>query len=92
MKRLLVISSAKLSLFKISRELQFGVCNHGEPHSRSLRAREGGFYREEKEIQRAIVNRSSRLFMGSVFARKGVFLLPMMAGLKSSSFRSPKSI
>ena len=29
-----VISPAKMSLFGISRELQFGVCNHGEPHAR----------------------------------------------------------
>lgn len=28
--------------------------------------------------------------MRSVFARKGVFLLPMIAGLESSSFQSPK--
>ena len=31
--RLSVISLAKISLFEISGELQFVVCNHGEPHA-----------------------------------------------------------
>ena len=55
------ISSAKMGLFWISRELQFGVCNHGEPPARP--GRKGVcFYREEKEIERALVSQESMAF------------------------------
>ena len=41
----------------MSRELQFGVYNHGEPWASPPMARGGEhFYREEKEFGRAIVN------------------------------------
>ena len=52
------ISSAKLGLFGISKELQFGVCNHGEPPAGPPAAREEKlFYREEEKVGRAIVNK-----------------------------------
>ena len=47
-----------MSISGISRELKYGVCNHGELHSSPHTAREGqDFYREEKEVVRAIVNK-----------------------------------
>ena len=47
-----------MSLFNISRELQFGVSNHGESCGSPPTARKGEhFYREEKKVGRAIVNR-----------------------------------
>ena len=52
------MSPAKLDLFRISRKLQFGICNHGEPCASPCMAREGEyFYRLEKEGGRAIGNR-----------------------------------
>ena len=40
-----------MSLFGISRELQFGVCNHGKTRASPCIAREGEhFYKEEKEV------------------------------------------
>ena len=53
--RLSGISSAKMGLFRISRELQFGVCNHGEPRESSHLSREGEyFYRRGKGSWRVI--------------------------------------
>ena len=47
-----------MGLFGISRELQFRVCNHGKPCANPCKAREGDhFYRREKKVGRAIVNR-----------------------------------
>ena len=53
-----VFFSAKMSLFGISRELKFRVCNCGEPCASSNMARERKFffYREEKEVGRTIIN------------------------------------
>ena len=52
-----------MGLFEISRELQFRVCNHGEAHSSAHTAREEElFYREEKEVGRATVNKESTAF------------------------------
>ena len=62
--RLPDISPAKMDLFGISRELHFGVCNHGKPCASSFMAKEGEhFYREEKEVGRAIIKRPW-LFIG----------------------------
>ena len=52
------ISTARMSLFVISRELQFGVCNHGEPHASPWIAREE--HRGKKEVWRAVAE--SRAF------------------------------
>ena len=47
-----------MGLFRISKELQFKVYNHGEPRASLHKARkEECFYREEKEVRRAIVNK-----------------------------------
>lgn len=43
--------------FVLSRELQFRRCNHGELHASPHKAREEHFYREEKEVGVATVNR-----------------------------------
>ena len=49
--RLLVISLAKMGLFGVSRELQFVVCNHGEPHAILCMPREGEqFYRRKRNL------------------------------------------
>ena len=42
------ISPAKVGLFGISRDLHFGVCNHGEPLASLHTAREGD--NEEEEV------------------------------------------
>ena len=47
-----------MGLFRISKELQPGVCNHGECKSRAARRKEL-FYREEKEAAAAIVSKES---------------------------------
>ena len=60
-----------MGLFGISRELQFGVCNHGKPCASSHRAREGElFYRGGKAVGRAVINKSLWLFIEWVLARK----------------------
>jgi len=47
------ISPAKMGFFRVSRELQFGICNQGEPHVSPHSTRGGPcFYREEKEGER----------------------------------------
>ena len=57
------ISPSKMGLFWISRELQFGVCNHGEPSTSSCTAREGEhFHRDEKEVGRVLVNKEFMAF------------------------------
>ena len=67
-----------MSLFGISRELQFWDCNHGEPPARSHMAKEGEcFYRAEKEVGRDRVNKESMASHRLVPCqeRRGVFLL-----------------
>jgi len=50
-------------LFRISRELQLGVCHHGKPHSSLHKAREGKHISgEEKEVGRTILNKESMAF------------------------------
>ena len=59
--RLSDVSPAKMGLFWINRE--FGVCNHCGPHASLPMAREGErFYRGEKEVGRAIINKESMAF------------------------------
>ena len=49
------ISSTKMGLFGINRELQFRVCSHGEPCTSPHTAREGEhFYKGKKEVGRAL--------------------------------------
>lgn len=44
------ISPAKMSFLRVSRELQFGICNQGEPHVSPHSTMEGTcFYREGKD-------------------------------------------
>ena len=43
------IPPAKMGLFKINRELQFEVCNHGKPHASPGAARDECFHGEETE-------------------------------------------
>lgn len=43
------ISPAKMHLFGIRRELQFRVCDHGEPRASYRTARKKKFYRGERE-------------------------------------------
>lgn len=87
MNRLPVISPAKIGLFKISRELQFGVCNHSEARaSPKGQGKESTFIQGEKAMGRAIVNTKSKASLGSVLARKGI--LPV---LSSQDMRAPPS-
>ena len=61
--RLSDISPAKMGLFRISRELQFGVCNYGEPRAGSHLSREGEyFYRRGKGSWEGYKNRKSVAF------------------------------
>ena len=78
------ISTARMSLFVISRELQFGVCNHSKPCAMSCMAREEHSYGEGKEAGRAIVtkkkNKGKRVpgfSLTWVLARKEVFLVKL---------------
>ena len=82
--RLPVISPAKTSLFRIRKELQFWVYNHGKSCASPSTAREGQlFYRREKEVWRAIVNKESRKTKSFSLAE----LLPeRRGGLSSSSW------
>ena len=70
--------SSKMVLFGIGRELQFGVCNHGEPRARPHMARVGEcLYREEEEIGKTIVKTESMAFQWlSHCQERKVFLLP----------------
>ena len=57
------ISPAKMGLFRISRELQFEIGNHGKPCASPHIAREGEcFYRGRKEVGSAIVNKECMAF------------------------------
>ena len=47
--RLPDISPTKMDLFKVSRELQFEVCNHCEPHKSSCTRKGKHFYRGERK-------------------------------------------
>ena len=47
-KRLPVISPAKMGLFRISKELQFGVHNYHKPYASPTEAKEGCFHRKRK--------------------------------------------
>lgn len=51
--RLRDISPAKVCLFRMSRKLQFRICNHDEPHGREREF----FYRRENVVGKAIVNK-----------------------------------
>ena len=69
------ISPAKMGLFEMSRELQFGLCNHGKPHASPHKAREEHFYREEKEFRMATVNRVHGFSLAETCQeRRGIFL------------------
>ena len=51
-----------MSLFRIKKELQFGVCNHGKPYASLITAKEGQLIEGEKEVGRAVVNKESMTF------------------------------
>ena len=76
--RLSDTSPAKMSLFKMSKELHFRICNYGKSRASPHRhGREIDFYSKEKEVGRATVNKESMAFHWlSSIARK-VFLLPV---------------
>ena len=81
--------SLKMGLFRISRELQFRVCNHGKPQASLPTARKGEhFYREEKEAGRVITNKARGFHWLSLCQeRKGAVLLP--AGFSSPHRMNP---
>ena len=83
--------SVKIGLFRISGELQFRVCNHGEPCASSHMAREGEhFYKEEKEVGRAVANRvHGFLFAESLPGEKRSFSSFCWALLSSQGTRAP---
>ena len=61
----------KMGLFGISKELQFGVCNHGKPCPSPCKAREREcFYTGEKEVGEGYSKQSPWLFIGWVLVRK----------------------
>ena len=86
-----VISPAKMSLFGISRELQFGVYSQVKLHASPHRARKGElFHRQEKEVGKAGVNQESTAFhwLSCCQDRRGVF--PGLC-LLSQDMRAPPS-
>ena len=70
--------SLKMGLFRISRELQFRVCNHGKPQASLPTARKGEhFYREEKEAGRVITNKARGFHWLSLCQERRVFFFLM---------------
>ena len=88
--KLLDISPTKMGLFRTSRELQFKVCNHGEPYASPHMTREGeGFYRGKKEGGRDLVNRVHGFLLAeSLPGRKKTFFL-LLAQLLSQGMITP---
>ena len=84
-----------MPLFKIDRELQFGVCSHREPR-KSCNAREGEQVAERRRELGGFSKQKVRSFSlaASLPGRKEFFLLgsTIIAGLESSPFWSPNSI
>ena len=79
------------SLFKISRELQFGLCKLGKPHSSPPpgMAREEGFYGEGKE---AAGNRTHCFpSTGSSSGKVGLWLHFLLGSAMSQDARAPCS-
>ena len=69
-----------MSLFGISRELQFGVWNHGELYASPCKSREGKcFYEEETQFERTIINKQPMAFhrLNLCQVKRGVFPLPV---------------
>lgn len=60
------ISSTRMSLFVICRELHFGVCNHGEWGTTPHNAKEELFFRGDEKVGWAIVKRTWRLMRWAV--------------------------
>lgn len=79
-----------MSFFRIRKELQLRVCNHEKPHANPCTSRKAEpFYRRGRKLGGLYYTKSPRLFIGRVFAKKGVFLLPV--GLCYGSLRAPPS-
>ena len=73
-------SLAKMSLFKMSKELHFRICNYGKPRASPRRhGKEIDFYSEEKEVGRTRVNKEFMAFhwLNLCQERKGVLPLPV---------------
>ena len=85
--RLPDFSPAKMGLFRISIELQFGVCKHGKPYA--IPCMTG----KEKKGGRAIVNKESIVFhwQSSSQERKEVFLLSVELCCHYRIWDSPSS-
>lgn len=80
-----------------SRELHFGICNHGEPHASPQKNwRRELFCRGEKEVGRDVHKQSPWLFTGWVEPGKESFFFPLdsavEAGHENSPFLSPNSL
>ena len=84
-----------MSLFRIKKELQFGVCNHGKPYASLITAKEGQLIEGEKEVGRAVVNKESMTFHSWLLPgekRRLVYFLlgyAIIGGNESSPFWSP---
>ena len=73
-------SLAKMSLFKMSKELHFRICNYGKPRASPRRhGKEIDFYSEEKEVGSTRVNKEFMAFhwLNLCQERKGVLPLPV---------------
>ena len=83
------VSPAKMGLFRMSREFQFGVCKHEKP--RKVPSKNGG----EKEVGRAVLNRVHSFSLAELLPknRPSFFFLGsvMIAECKSSPFWSSDS-
>lgn len=80
-----------MSSLMLSRELQFGVYNHGQPCVSPHLAGEELFYREESEDGRVIVNRVHGFSFAVSWSGKRSLLLgfAIFTGHKSSPFWYP---
>ena len=94
--RLPNISSAKMGLFGISKELQFRVCNHSKPSLSPHRAREDLFLKRGNECwEGCCKQRTSDFSLAESLPRRLFFPLPgsaVVIGCESSPFWSSYSI
>lgn len=82
-----------MGLFKISRELQFEVCNYGKPHASPRTVREECFHGEEKEFEEGYSKQTAHglSLAESCPGRKRLLSSSCGALLSSQGVRAPPS-
>ena len=79
-----------MSLFGISKELHFGVYNHGKPFASPPAAREENlFYREEEKGGRAVINKELGVLAFHWLTHDSFSLAKLLAGQEEELFLLP---